>query len=129
SAPSSSSGSSSSGSSSSSSPPPGSPPTITYLFGTFGQTPNEIAAGNAVTASPSSAALYTTLGAVVTSGAAAMPAALAQLSGDVHASLHGAMIEDGKIIRDTVINHAIASSDGITVWGAGFGAYGSIDSD
>jgi fibronectin-binding autotransporter adhesin len=58
-----------------------------------------------------------------------MPAALAQLSGDVHASLHGAMIEDGKIIRDTVINHAIASSDGITVWGAGFGAYGSIDGD
>ena len=58
-----------------------------------------------------------------------MPATLAQLSGDIHASLRSAMIEDGKIIRDTVINHAIAGGDGITVWGAGFGAYGTIDGD
>ncbi|HXR94390.1 MAG TPA: autotransporter domain-containing protein, partial [Rhizomicrobium sp.] len=119
----------SSSSSSSPPPPPGSPPTITFLFGTFGQTPNQIAAGNAVTASPSNATLYTTLGAVVTSGASAMPAALAQLSGDIHASLRSALVEDGKIIRDTVINHAIAGGDGVTVWAAGFGAYGSIDSD
>jgi outer membrane autotransporter protein len=58
-----------------------------------------------------------------------VPATLAQLSGDIHASIRSVMIEDGKIIRDTVINHAIAGSDGITLWGAGFGAYGTIDGD
>jgi outer membrane autotransporter protein len=58
-----------------------------------------------------------------------MPAALAQLSGDIHASLRSAALQDGRIIRDTVVNHAIASTDTVSVWGAGFGAYGTIDSD
>jgi autotransporter-associated beta strand protein len=108
-----------------SAPPPPAP--VTFLFGTYGQTANQVAAGEAVTASPATGALYTTLGGVVTKNTSAVPATLAQLSGSIHASLRSAMIEDGKIIRDTVINHAIASSDTITVWGAGFGAYGFMD--
>ena len=103
------------------------PAPVTFLFGTFGKSPDQVAVGDAVTAGPATGALYTTLGGVVTSNTAAVPATLAQLSGDIHASLRSAIIEDGKIIRDTVIDHAIAGSDGITVWGAGFGAYGTMD--
>jgi outer membrane autotransporter protein len=43
--------------------------------------------------------------------------------------LRSAALQDGRIIRDTVINHAIAGTDTVTVWGTGFGAYGSIDGD
>jgi len=106
-------------------PPPPAP--VTFLFGTYGQTPNQTAVGEAVTAGPATGALYTSLGGVETNHTNGVPATLAQLSGDIHASMRSTMIEDGKIIRDTVINHAIAGSDGITVWGAGFGAYGTID--
>jgi outer membrane autotransporter protein len=108
-------------------PPPPAP--VTYMFGTYGKTPNQIAAGNAVTAGSPTGALYTSLGGVVTGNTAQMPAALAQLSGDIHASLRSAALQDGRIIRDTVINHAIAGTDTVTVWGTGFGAYGSIDGD
>ena len=103
------------------------PAPVTFLFGTYGQTPNQVAVGDAVTAGPATGALYTSLGHVVTNSPAQIPTTLAQLSGSIHASLRSAMIEDGKIIRDTVINHAIAAGDSITVWGAGFGAYGSLD--
>jgi outer membrane autotransporter protein len=108
------------------SPPPA---PVTFLFGTYGQTSDQAAVGEAVTAGPATGALYTTLGGVVSNHPSEVPSTLAQLSGDIHASLRSTMIEDGKIIRDTVINHAIGSGDGITVWGAGFGAYGTIEGD
>jgi fibronectin-binding autotransporter adhesin len=105
------------------------PAPVTFLFGTFGQTADQVAVGDAVTAGPATGALYITLGGVVSNHTSEVPSTLAQLSGDIHASLRSAMIEDGKIIRDTVINHAIGSGDGITVWGAGFGAYGTVEGD
>jgi outer membrane autotransporter protein len=39
------------------------------------------------------------------------------------------MIQDGRIVRDTVLDHAMSAADGASVWGAAFYGNGGIDSD
>ena len=110
--------------------PSGSTPAVinTFLFNTYGRTPNQIAAGAALTANASSAPLYVALGAVVQNNVAAVPATLGQLAGDIHASIRSAAIEDSRVIRDTVLNRLDAAA-GTNVWGTVFGGYGSIATD
>ena len=48
----------------------------------------------------------------------AAQAAFNQVSGEIHASVRGAMIEDGRTLRDGVIDHLITLADGDPgVWG------------
>jgi autotransporter-associated beta strand protein len=101
------------------------PPT-TFLFGTYGATANQIAAGNALTAGSPAGLLYTAMGTLVTGNIAAVPAALGQLAGDIHPSLRAAAIEDSRIIRDTLLTHMTRESEGTAIWAAGFGGYGGI---
>ena len=100
-----------------------------FLFGTYGKTPNQIAAGNALTAGSFSGTLYVATGNVVKTNTAAVPATLGQLAGDIHASIRSAAIEDSRIIRDTVLNRLDRISAGMGVWTSLFGGYGSISSD
>ncbi len=60
---------------------------------------------------------------------AAVQTGFNQLAGDIHASLRSAAVEDSRILRDTVLDHLGKTSDSTTVWGAGFGGYGSIATD
>ena len=110
---------------------PAAAPTVTntFLFGTYGNTPNQIAAGNALTAASSTGTLYVALGNVVKTNTAAVPATLGQLAGDIHASIRSAAIEDSRVVRDTVLNRLDASAEGITVWSTLYGGYGSIATD
>jgi autotransporter-associated beta strand protein len=100
-----------------------------FLFATYGATPNQIAAGTALAAGSPTGALYLTMGGLVGTNTAAVPGALGQLAGDIHASLRSAAIEDSRIIRDTVLDHMNGHSEGIVAWVAGFGGYGSISTD
>ena len=98
----------------------------TFLFNTYGKTPNQIAAGAALTASSSSAPLYLALGTVVSTNTAAVPVTLGQLAGDIHPSLRSAAIEDARMIRDTMLGHMNRDPDGPILWAAGFGSTGNI---
>jgi fibronectin-binding autotransporter adhesin len=109
--------------------PTATPVTVTYLFGTYGQIPNQIAAGNALAAAAPSGALYTAMGALVGSRTASVPPALGLLAGDIRPSLRAAAIEDSRIIRDTLLDRMERGADGTALWGAGFGGYGSIAGD
>jgi autotransporter-associated beta strand protein len=105
----------------------GPPAAVTYLFNSYGKTGNQAAVGAALTASSPTSPLYLALGGIVASNVAGVPAALAQLSGDIHASLRSAAIEDSRIIRDAVLDHLNKNTgEGIVAWGAGFGGYGSL---
>ncbi|MBV9549870.1 MAG: autotransporter domain-containing protein, partial [Alphaproteobacteria bacterium] len=97
-------------------------------FGTaFGTTVNQTAVGNAVSAGGVTTPLYNAL-ATVANNASAMPAALDSLSGEIHASLRSAMIEDSRMIRDTVLDRR-APADGTSVWAAAFTDYGELAGD
>jgi fibronectin-binding autotransporter adhesin len=98
----------------------------TFLFNTYGKTPNQIAAGAALTASSSTAPLYLALGTVVSTNTAAVPVTLGQLAGDIHPSLRSAAIEDARMIRDTMLGHMNRDPDGPILWAAGFGNVGNI---
>jgi outer membrane autotransporter protein len=69
------------------------------------------------------------MGNVVKTDTASVPAALGQLAGDIHASIRSALIEDGRIVRDTVLDHVQFAGQGMSVWGAGFYSNGAIDSN
>jgi outer membrane autotransporter protein len=102
---------------------------ITYLFGSYGKTQDQIAAGDALTAGSPTGALYTATGALVTANTAAVSDALGQFAGDIRPSLRAAAVEDSRIIRDTLLDHMNSGGEGTAVWGAGFGGYGSIATD
>jgi autotransporter-associated beta strand protein len=110
-------------------PPIPPPAEITYLFGSYGKTQDQIAAGDALTAGSPTGALYTATGALVTANTAAVSDALGQLAGDIRPSLRAAAIEDSRIIRDTLLDHMHAGGEGTAVWGAGLGGYGRIAGD
>lgn len=99
----------------------------TFAFGTYGRTPNQIAAGNAVAAGSPTSALYTGLGSLVGSNTAAVPETLAQLSGEIHASLRTAALQDSRVIRDTVLDRSESLDPGL--WITGFVASGHVDGD
>jgi outer membrane autotransporter protein len=103
--------------------------TNSFLFGTYGVTPNQMAAGNALAAGANTGALYTAMGNLVIGDRAAVPGALGQMAGDIHAGLRGAAIEDSRIVRNAVLGRLGRAGEGTGVWGAAFGGYGSIAGD
>ena len=90
---------------------------------TLGLTPNQTSAGTAIVAAGVNSALNQGL---MPQSNATIQQAFSQLSGDIHASLRSAAIEDSRMIRDTVLDHMGESAGGTQVWGAGFGGYGSL---
>jgi autotransporter-associated beta strand protein len=100
-----------------------------FLFDTYGKTANQIAAGKALTAGDANGALYVAMGNIVKADVGGVPGTLGQLSGDIHASIRSAMIEDGRFVRDTILDHVQFAEQGTSVWGAGFYSKGGIDSD
>jgi autotransporter-associated beta strand protein len=100
-----------------------------FLFGTYGKTANQIAAGKALAAGDPNGALYVAMGNAVKADVAGVPAALGQLSGDIHASVRSAMIEDGRLARDAILDHMQFAEQGTSVWGTGLYSNGGIDSD
>jgi fibronectin-binding autotransporter adhesin len=85
-------------------------------FASAGATPNEIAAGHAADDLPLANTVANVLANLPTIAAA--QAAFNQVSGEIHASVRGAMIEDGRTLRDGVIDHLITLADGDPgVWG------------
>lgn len=101
----------------------------TYLFGTYGTTPNQVAAGNGLAAGAPTGALYTAMAALVGSNTSAVSGTLGQLAGDIRPSLRAAAIEDSRIVRDILLDQLDRDRGGMTVWGAGFGGYGRLASD
>jgi outer membrane autotransporter protein len=100
-----------------------------FLFGTYGVTTNQAAVGNALAAGANTGALYIAASNQVATNRVGVPGMLAQLSGDLHASLRSAAIEDSRVLRDIVLGHLDRQSDGPQVWGTAFGGYGSIATD
>jgi outer membrane autotransporter protein len=120
-----SSGSSGSGGSSSG----GGTVTNSFLFGSYGRTPNQIAAGAGLAAGANTGTLYVATGNLVATNVASVPGALGQMAGDIHASIRGAVIEDSRIIRNAVLGRLDQDGERAAVWGSAFGGYGSIAGD
>jgi fibronectin-binding autotransporter adhesin len=93
---------------------------------TVGITANQISVGTAIAAGGATNSLNL---ALLPQSDASVRQAFNQLSGDIHASLRSAAVEDSRMIRNIVLDHLGKSADGIVAWGAGFGGYGSISSD
>ena len=110
-------------------PAPAAPVTITYLFGAYGNTPNQIAAGNGLFAASPTGALYLAMGSLVASNVSQVAPALGLLAGDIRPSLRSAAIDDSRVIRNILLDHMDRGGEGTVVWGAGFGGYGSIATD
>ncbi|MGX5804045.1 autotransporter outer membrane beta-barrel domain-containing protein [Bradyrhizobium sp. Arg314] len=134
-------------------------PTHVYLdvvqaksFASVGLTPNQIATGGGAESLGAGNPLYDAT--VVLPTAAAAQDAFDQLSGEIHASAKGMLLEDSRFIRDATTNRiaaafgdagaaplpvmaygeggpemAAADTDRFAVWGQAFGAWGNTDSD
>ncbi len=118
-------------------------------FAAAGQTPNQIATAGGVESLGSGHSLYDAVLLLPTDAAAR--AAFDSLSGEVHASARGVMIEDSRFVREAVTNRvrsafdsvgavatpvvtygrggaqaAPANTAGFAVWGQAFGSWGSV---
>jgi outer membrane autotransporter protein len=99
----------------------------TSSFASAGSTINQInsATGSDATGNGS---LYSAI-AYLPNEAAAQDA-FDQTSGELHASIRGESFEDSRFVREAIYNHtAQAVEPRIGMWVAGFGSWGSIDSD
>ncbi|HJR56016.1 MAG TPA: autotransporter-associated beta strand repeat-containing protein [Rhizomicrobium sp.] len=97
-------------------------------FGTdYGTTPNQIAAGGGVSAGGAGSALYAAIAGGYT--ASSIGATLDGLSGEIHASIRSAALEDSRIIRNTVRARLASSPEGTGAWAYGFADSGTLDSD
>ena len=120
-------------------------------FAAAGQTVNQFATGLALDSLPASSSLANAL-AWLPSDAAAQ-SALHQLSGEIHASVKTAMLEDSRFVREaannrllgtlcapgtnttakidikTAVSSGCAQGDGVTAWGRIFGAKGRLSGD
>ena len=98
-------------------------------FGGYGYTPNQKAAGAGVSAGGVGSELYVTM-ATVALTPSAVPPALDALSGEIHASIRSTLIEDDRVVRQSILDRLSGSSgDGIVVWGDGFVSSGGVDGD
>ncbi len=106
-------------------------------FATAATTRNQIAVAGALD-TLTGGALYN---AVAQLDAATAAAAFDQLSGEIHASAHGALVDDSRFVRDAAndrlraaldgvaVPAAPAAGDGLALWTQGYGAWGEADSD
>ncbi|WP_171026298.1 autotransporter outer membrane beta-barrel domain-containing protein [Mesorhizobium comanense] len=121
-------------------------------FGSAGQTPNQIATGEGLDSAASSA-LITAILALPDDAAA--QAAFDQLSGEIHASAKGMLLQDSHFLQDAVtarlraafgdsgktaslpvmaygedgVQPVAADTDRFAFWTQGFGSWGGTDSD
>ncbi|MBN9548306.1 MAG: autotransporter outer membrane beta-barrel domain-containing protein, partial [Alphaproteobacteria bacterium] len=120
-------------------------------FGSIGATPNQKAVGGGLDSLPLSSPL---LNAVSQLDTASVQSALDQLSGEIHASVASALVEDSHFVRDAaterlrsafdtagatglpVMSYASggpdlvpATTDRLAVWGQGFGSWGHAGDD
>jgi len=126
--------------------------TQTRTFGSAGLTPNQIATGQGLDSAASSALVSAVL--ALPSDAAAQ-AAFDQLSGEIHASAKGMLLQDSHFLQDAVtarlrgafgdggmtaslpimaygedgVQPVAADTDRFAVWSQGFGSWGGTDSD
>ncbi|MDX8457005.1 autotransporter outer membrane beta-barrel domain-containing protein [Mesorhizobium sp. VK9D] len=125
---------------------------IQKTFAQVGLTPNQIATGGGAESLGAGNPLYDAI--VVLPTAAAAQDAFDQLSGEIHASAKGMLLEDSRFVRDAATNRiaaafgdagaaplpvmaygeggpemAAADTDRFAVWGQAFGAWGNTDSD
>ncbi|QKC96237.1 autotransporter outer membrane beta-barrel domain-containing protein [Mesorhizobium sp. NZP2298] len=126
--------------------------TQTQTFGSAGLTPNQIATGAGLDSAASSALVSAVL--ALPSDAAAQ-AAFDQLSGEVHASAKGMLLQDSHFLQDAVtarlrsafgdsgkttslpvmaygedgVQSVAADTDRFAIWSQGFGSWGGTDSD
>jgi outer membrane autotransporter protein len=98
-------------------------------FGAAATTPNQFSVANAVQAGSVGSQLYD---AVAVLSAAQARQAFDALSGEIHSSAVTAQFRTASTVRNAVLDrlHAAASSDdqsaGTSLWGQGFGTFGSI---
>lgn len=126
--------------------------TQTKTFGSAGLTPNQIATGEGLDSAASSALVSAILG--LPSDEAAQ-AALDQLSGEIHVSAKGMLLQDSHFLQDAVtarlraafgesgktaslpvmaygedgVQPVAADTDRFAFWTQGFGSWGGTDSD
>ncbi|MEI9421394.1 autotransporter outer membrane beta-barrel domain-containing protein [Mesorhizobium sp. Cs1299R1N1] len=134
-------------------------PTHVYLdvmqakaFADVGLTPNQIATGGGAESLGAGNPLFDAIFALPSEAAA--QDAFDQLSGEIHASAKGMLLEDSRFVRDAASNRICAAfgdigaaalpvmaygeggpemvaadTDRFAVWGQGFGSWGKTDSD
>ncbi|WP_202359070.1 autotransporter outer membrane beta-barrel domain-containing protein [Mesorhizobium sp. 113-3-3] len=126
--------------------------TQTQTFAAAGVTPNQIATADGLESAGSSALVSAVL--ALPSDAAAQ-AAFDQLSGEIHASAKGMLLQDSRLLQDAVtarlrgafgdsgktaslpvmaygedgIQPMAADTDRFAIWSQGFGSWGGTDSD
>lgn len=95
-------------------------------YASVASTPNQLAVAGALDGLAITSPLAQ---AIALSSAASATAAFDQLSGEVHASLRSALIEDSRHIRNAVSDRITRSAgdEGRAVWAAGFGSWGKQD--
>jgi outer membrane autotransporter protein len=121
-------------------------------FAAVGVTPNQIATGGGAESLGGGNPLFDAIMDLPTEAAA--QAAFDQLSGEIHASGKGMLVEDSRFVRDAATNRirsafgdgsaaalpvmaygeggpemVAADTDRFAVWGQAFGSWGNIDSD
>jgi len=121
-------------------------------FASVGTTPNQIATGGGAESLGSGSPLYDAIAELTTPAAA--QAAFDQLSGEIHASTKGMLLDDSRFIRDAATSRIAAAfgdagvaalpvmaygdggpetvavdTDRFAVWGQAFGSWGNTDSD
>ncbi|SFO63893.1 outer membrane autotransporter barrel domain-containing protein, partial [Mesorhizobium sp. NFR06] len=124
----------------------------TQNFADAGLTPNQIATGQGLDSIPASGSLFNAVAGLATDAEA--QAAFDQLSGEIHASAKGMLVEDSSFVRDAASNRIAAAfgdagaaalpvmaygeggpemvaadTDRFAVWGQAFGSWGNTDSD
>ncbi|HEV2652352.1 MAG TPA: autotransporter domain-containing protein [Rhizomicrobium sp.] len=90
---------------------------------TFARTPNQIAVANALQTAPG--VVGAAIGALP---ASQIPGAFDATSGEIHASVRTALLEDGQTLRNTVLSR-LHDAQGTGVWGRLFGTWGEVDGD
>ncbi|MER9105931.1 autotransporter outer membrane beta-barrel domain-containing protein [Mesorhizobium sp. M0848] len=125
---------------------------LVYGFTDIGLTPNQIATGGGAESLGAGNPIHDALLALPT--AASARAAFDQLSGEIHASAKGMLVEDSRFVRDAATSRiraafgdvgaaalpvmaygeggpemVAADTDRFAVWGQAFGSWGNTDSD
>ncbi|MDC7786467.1 autotransporter domain-containing protein [Rhodoplanes sp. TEM] len=107
---------------------------LTRAFTAAAATANQAAAAGAVGGLTNASALYNAV-AFLPSDAAAQQA-FDQISGEVHASLKGALIETGGLVRDAALDRVRGAFDAVgpqvgatTLWSRSFGMWGTAQGD
>lgn len=89
------------------------------------RTRNQLATATAATALGGEPLVDAILGQSADGARAAFDA----LSGEIHASVKGMLVDDGRILREAAIGRVRAATDGGAVWSHAFGASGRRDGD